>query len=129
MKKFAAHYVFSGPEKLQAKRVVCLDDSGCVLSIQPFEEETAATVFLNGVLCPAFSLPGNDKILSIEEALDLLKRIWLNNPLLPINELLAYCTSGNGLKTGSRGPLWCIENIDFRKLLLQENSTVYSVFP
>jgi len=129
MKKFAAHYVFSGPEKLQAKRVVCLDDSGCIHSIQPLEEETAATIFLNGVLCPAFSLPGSDKILSIEEASNLLKRIWLSNPLLPINELLAFYTSGNELKIGSRVSLWCIENIDFKKLLLQENSTVYSVFP
>jgi len=129
MKKIAAHYLFSGSGNLQAKQVVCLDDNGCIRSIQPFEEETAATIFLNGVLCPAFSLPGNDHILSIEEASDLLKRIWLSNPLLPINELLVFYTSDNELRIGSRVPLWCIENIDLKKLLLQEKTTIYSVFP
>jgi hypothetical protein len=129
MKKIAAQYVFFGSDKLEPKQVVCLDDNDCVFSIQPLKEEIASTIFLNGVLCPAFGLPGNDKVLTTEDATSLLKRVRETYPLLTISEILTFYTSSPDLKVGSKVALWCIEAVDLKNLLPYEDVMVYSVFP
>lgn len=57
MRKFAAHYLFTGNEKPIAKGIVRVDSSGLILDIvKPlgkFHEE-AGLEFHNGIICPAF---------------------------------------------------------------------------
>ncbi len=57
MRKFAAHYLFTGNEKPIAKGIVQVDSSGLILDIaRPigrFREE-AGLEFHNGIICPAF---------------------------------------------------------------------------
>lgn len=128
MKSFAAQYVYIGQGRMLKKQVVQVDNSGNINSIQPFEVESASTVFLNGVLCVAFCHSGNGKPLNTDEAAILLHQIWKTNKPQPINDLLNSYTTAPDLEIGSRSNLWCIESVDLKQLLLKENISVYSVF-
>ncbi|MDD4921850.1 MAG: hypothetical protein PHS30_05170 [Bacteroidales bacterium] len=129
MKCFAAHDLCPGSGQLLMKQVVCLDDEGRVCSIRRFENEMASTVFLNGVLCPAFGLPGSNGVMTLDEAASLLLRITRSNPDLPVSDFLEFYVDVPDLTIGSTPVLWCIDPIDLKKGLLLENSSVYSVFP
>ena len=129
MKCFAAQYFCSGKGKIEKNQILCLDDEGVLLSIRPFNDEIASTAFLNGVLCPAFGMPGSKIILALDEANSLLKRVTKINPRLPVSDFLAIYTNIPDLKVGSKSKLWCIENLDLKKLLLLDDSSIYSVFP
>jgi len=129
MKCFAAQYLFSGKGKIGKKQILCLDNEGVLLSIRSFSDEMASTAFLNGVLCPAFGLPGSKTVLVPEEADSLLKRVTKINPGLPVGDFLAIYTNVLDLEIGSKPKLWCIEPLDLKKLLLLDDSSVYSIFP
>ncbi|MDD2611727.1 MAG: hypothetical protein PHR38_02950 [Bacteroidales bacterium] len=129
MKCFAAQYFCSGKGKIGKKQILCLDDEGVLLSIRSFNDETASTAFLNGVLCPAFGLPGSKAVLAPDEAGSLLKRVLKINPGLPVGDFLAIYTNVPDLEIGSKPRLWCIEPLDLKKLLLLDDSSVYSIFP
>lgn len=129
MKRIAAHYVYSGAGIVLPKQVIGLDENNCVVSIQPLRDETASTIFLNGLLCPAFSLPGDSNVLSTGDAMALLKRVTQSEPLMTIPEILDLYTSTPDLKIGSKVVLWCIEPIDLKKLVGVEDTVIYSVLP
>lgn len=88
MKCFAAHYCYLEQGRLCKNQVICLDESGCMLSIKPLEEETASTVFLNGLLLVAFSLPGRQNPMTLTEAQAYLKKMREEQPLAKINDIL-----------------------------------------
>ncbi len=52
MKRFAAHYIFLGEEKIYKQHYLELDENNCISGIFPLENEIAGTVFHNGVLFP-----------------------------------------------------------------------------
>lgn len=128
MKCLAAQYVYIGQGKMLKKQVVSLEKSGNINAIGPFEGESATTVFLNGILCAAFSQPGNDKLMNPDQAASLLHNIWKMNELQPIKDLLNLFTTAPELRIGSKPNLWCIESVDLKNLLLKDDSFVYSIF-
>ena len=129
MKCFAAHCLYLGQGELLTNQVVCFDEKGCITSIQPLKEEIPSTIFLNGLLCAAFSLPGSKEVLSVGEAVALLGRVRDLDPLLQVTAVLESYTGDSELKVGSAHVLWCIDPIDLKKLLLLHETSVYSVFP
>jgi len=129
MRRFAAHYICSGPGMLSAKQVMCLDDEGCICAVLPFKDESASTVFLNGVICPAFGLPGNSQLLTPNEATSLIRRVVNSDSSITVTDFLEFYTNHSDLKVGVKLVLWCIEPLDLKNLLLLDNSSVYSVFP
>ena len=129
MRSFAAHYICSGPGILMAKQAICLDDEGCVCAVQPFRDERASTVFLNGVICPAFGLPGGNQLLTTDEATSLIRRVKNADSSIVVTDFLEFYTNLSALKIGLRPVLWCIEPLDLKNLLLLDGSSVYSVFP
>jgi hypothetical protein len=129
MKCFAAHFVYWGGGKVLSKQVLCLNDDGTLRSVRPLTDEMASTSFFNGLICPAFGLPGNNQLLTPAEATLLLRRVQSANPELTLDELLATYTELPALQVGTSAKLWCMEPIDLKKLLVQENTSVYSIFP
>jgi hypothetical protein len=127
MKCFAAHYLYSGHGRLLTRQVICLGDTGCIQSIQPLKEETATTIFLNGLLCSAFGLPDSDQLLSPDEAVSLFSKIGNEQPFIQINNLLEFYTNDPELKVGAKPILWCIDSFDLKKLILNKETSVYSV--
>jgi len=129
MKSFAAHYIYLGSGKLLARQVVSLDEAGIIVSVQPFKEETASTVFFNGIICPTFSLPGSIKSLTPSEATSLFSRIQKEDIPVKIADVLDFYTNTPDLKIGAKIALWCIDPVDLTNLFLLEETKVYSVFP
>ncbi|HEY5499835.1 MAG TPA: hypothetical protein VIK20_05570 [Bacteroidales bacterium] len=126
---FAAHYLYVGHGELLTRHIVCLDEMGCIYSIQPLNDETATTVFLNGLLCAAFDFPGSNEWMTPLDATSFFSKIRDINPQLQIKEILESFTNDSELKVGDKPNLWCIESLDLKKLLLLNETTVYSVFP
>jgi len=129
MRCFAAHYLYVGRGELLTRHVVCLDEMGCIASIQPLIDETAGTVFLNGLLCSAFNFPGSDECMTPLDATSFFSKILDINPQLQIKEILEFYTNDSVLKVGDKPQLWCVESLDLKNLLLLNGTTVYSVFP
>jgi len=129
MKSFAAHYLYVGHGELLTRHVVCLDETGSVSSIQPLNDETEATVFLNGLLCAAFDFPGSTEWMTPLDATSFFSKIRDINPQLPINEILETYTNDSALIVGDKPKLWCVDSLDLKNLLLLNETKVYSVFP
>jgi len=127
MKSIAAHFVYIGSGVMLSKHVVSLEEDGRIHSIKPLLVESASTIFYNGIICPAFGLPGDSKCLNPKEATDLLHRLWNENPELKLGEILNFYTSFSELKVGFKTTLWCIDKVDLKELIVLENTIVYSV--
>ena len=127
-KSFAAIYIYTGSGILSKNHYLTIKEDGLITNIDHLVSEMHSTVFLNGILCAAFSLPETNKPdpdLAFRWMLDLMK----NDLETTIPECLKLLFDVPELKTGDKVTLWCIENIDFSTLRLNEFSYIRVVHP
>lgn len=129
MKCYAAHYIYLGRGEFLKNQVICLDDRGYIRSFEPLSEETASTLFFNGVLCAAFGFSGTNRFLSIQEGRSLLNNSLAKHPQIHLIDFLQNQTNDVELEVGSSPILWCIDLLDLKKLIVTTETTIYSVFP
>jgi len=125
----AAQYVYIGRGRLLKRHAIHFDKNGNVNAVKPFEGEIASTIFINGIVCPAFVESDKNISLNPVEAAVLLHRLWNKNRTLPINELLNTYTCSTELEVGSKPILWCIEKVDLVNLVFTDDFSVHAVFP
>lgn len=129
MKCFAAHYIYLGQGELIKNRMICVDANGSILSFEPFLEETASTIFHNGIFCAAFGMSGSSSLMTPSEARFFINEIREKHPQISIKDFLQNHTNDAALKVGSNPTLWCLDSLDLVNLLVSAETTVYSVFP
>lgn len=129
MKRIAAQYLYAGSGRLLPKQVLSFDADGVLQSIESLVEETAETLFLNGILVQAFSLPGSTQPLSPEEATQWLKSIRREVSGLTVMNFFERYVVVPLLTVGTKPSFWCVEPVDFKNALVLDATIVYGVFP
>ncbi len=75
MKRFAAHYIFFGQEKIYKQHYLELNKENLIVVILPLENEILETVFHNGILFPVSAISSELSPSEILDSLNALSRL------------------------------------------------------
>jgi len=129
MNGYAARFVYQGPACLLKQQVILVGEDGRIDSLLPFTEEGAATRYYNGIILPAFQLPDKIEPTTPEAAFDWLRHIQQAYPTLSLLACLASFVTVPSLIPGKFVRLWCLEDMDYQTMRLEEESVLFAVYP
>ncbi|MDP4277744.1 MAG: hypothetical protein Q8914_08935 [Bacteroidota bacterium] len=127
MKGFAAHYLYQGTGQVLKNHVLFMAPDGVVLSMKPLSDETASTIYLNGILLPAFRL--SDDVPAVEDALDWLLECQTFHAEWNVFDCLNHVPSMPSLQCGCCQSVWCLEQLDLSALRLTGQTRLFEVCP
>lgn len=130
MKSFAALYLYIGNGILKKNQIITINQDGIIIDTGNFDSEIHSTVFINGILFEAFSLPNRNEVTSEpEQILKWMQEIMNEFPQMSIPESMKLFVNLTEPKPGNKITLYCIENYDFKTLRLQKYSKIKVVYP
>jgi len=130
VKSFAALYLYIGNGILKKNQIITINQDGIIIDTGNFDSEIHSTVFINGILFEAFSLPNRNEVTSEpEQILKWMQEITNEFPQMSIPESMKLFVNLTEPKPGNKITLYCIENYDFKTLRLQKYSKIKVVYP